>query len=338
MAARRGLRQRGGGIWWYSYQDAHGVRRRGSTHTTRLGEAQAILDRLRAAAHAGESPVRDRRLTVGALVDRYLPTVAHLRSVQATTSILERIRERWGAMPLQRMGAYELERWQSEMLARKLSAGTLHRYLGVLKAMLARGVEWGLVPPSTLLAVRRVHAPPSEYRLRYLSVPEAQALLVELSPELRDIATLLLLTGCRPGEVLGLRWDQVDLGQGVLLLPRTKTGRREVLLSAQACEVLLRQPRAGAYVFPSPLDPTRPRHHLGTGFEAAVRRAELVGVTPYVLRHTFASWAVQDGEGLRTVQELLGHARSTTTERYAHLGREDLRAALARQAKRRRVA
>ena len=75
-----------------------------------------------------------------------------------------------------------------------------------------------------------------------------------------DIIRLLLLTGCRRSEIVRLRWSEVD-GE-MLVLADSKTGPRKVPLNTQARRIIERQPRGGSpFVFPSPLDPSRPRSH-----------------------------------------------------------------------------
>ena len=375
MAHPRGLYRRGR-IWWLSYVDGSGRRRLESSRSDKQGVAQALLDRRRAAAQVGESPARDARVTMVALVDRYEAAVKHQPSyLPVRKHLLEQVRKRFGMLPVARLGTYELQRWQSELLAHGRLAPTarallrkgkpaeaakveglpmkpasVNKLIGQVKAIVARAVEWGMATPAQLAAVRRVRQLAEDKRLRYLSPEEAQRLLDKCPIPLRWIVGLSLYTGCRPGELLGLRWDQVDLEQGLLLLPKTKTGRREIHLSSRAVEILegvrdYKPPKTrrrrvvlvkSPYVFHRAASAASLKR-ISKGFRAAAARAELKGVTPYTLRHTFASWLVQEHEGLRTVQELLGHAKAQTTMRYAHLGREDLQAAVERLAAKRKA-
>lgn len=72
---------------------------------------------------------------------------------------------------------------------------------------------------------------------------------------------LLLLTGCRLREILHLRWSEVDLERGLLLLPDSKTGQKTVILNRSAIAILSSSERVGSFVVPSS-DPNRPRHDL----------------------------------------------------------------------------
>ena len=109
-----------------------------------------------------------------------------------------------------------------------------------------------------------------------------------------DIIRLLLLTGCRKGELLNLQWREVN--GDVLDLIDGKTGPRRVFLNARAKAIIERQPRSGsAFVFPSPLNPLRPRSGEIGLWRLARKRAGLEGVRLHDLRHSFASHAVMNG-------------------------------------------
>ena len=147
-----------------------------------------------------------------------------------------------------------------------------------------------------------------------------------ISPFAVAAIRLLMLTGCRAGEILALRWSEVDFERGVLNLPDSKTGAKKVLLGAPALEVLADLPRMGDYVIAGAL-PNKPRSDLKRPWERITRHAGLEGVRLHDLRHSFASVGAGAGMGLATVGKLLGHASPATTARYAHLADDPLRRA-----------
>ena len=132
---------------------------------------------------------------------------------------------------------------------------------------------------------------------------------------------LLLLTGCRPGEIRCLRWCEVRPDR--LALTDSKTGPRHVLLGAAARALLegLAASASGAWVFPGrggdePLD----RNDLWTFWTGTRREAGIVAdARLHDLRHAHASHAVMNGESLHVAGRLLGHRRASTTNRYVHL-------------------
>lgn len=110
---------------------------------------------------------------------------------------------------------------------------------------------------------------------------------------------LLIFSGARLREILNLRWADVDLERGALFLPDSKTGRKTVLLSPQAVEILESLPRVGSFVVASESAGTtdeRPRHDLKKPWAIVTRRAGLCGLRIHDLRHSFASFAVGLGE------------------------------------------
>jgi integrase len=137
---------------------------------------------------------------------------------------------------------------------------------------------------------------------------------------------LLILTGARLREILGLKWNYVDFERGLLLLPDSKTGRKTIVLNAPALAVLSEMPRISAYVIVGD-DPDSPRHDLNRPWRLVSKRAGLDGVRLHDLRHTHASVGAGAGLGLPIIGKLLGHSQPSTTQRYAHLDTDPLRRA-----------
>jgi integrase len=139
---------------------------------------------------------------------------------------------------------------------------------------------------------------------------------------------LLTLTGCRESEILSLRWDYVDFERGFLRLPDTKTGKSIRPLASSTAAVLHGLPRimGNSYVLPG----DRPGEHLKEikRLWYAVRHAaKLDDLRLHDLRHSYASIPAIRGESMLVVASLLGHSRIATTEKYAHLGDDPVRAA-----------
>ena len=173
-------------------------------------------------------------------------------------------------------------------------------------------------------------------RTRFLSHQEIEHLhktmdaYIEANPSSsrrmqRDIVRLLLLTGCRLGEVLKLRWDEVK--GNMLRIQDSKTGPRAVYLNAQAVEIidrqqLMRPENNSPFVFPSPVAPEKPISQICQFWQFIRAEAGLNDVRLHDLRHSFASHAVMRGVSLPVVSRLLGHSRLSMTMRYAHVSDE----------------
>ena len=136
---------------------------------------------------------------------------------------------------------------------------------------------------------------------------------------------LLLLTGCRKGEVLSLKWSFYR--EGKLFLPDSKTGPRTVWLSSAARTVLEALPRRAIWVFPGERR-DGPVSSLDPFWNAVRAEADLRDVRLHDLRHTYASVALMNGETVLTIGKLLGHDDPATTLKYIHLSEAAVRDAV----------
>ena len=239
----------------------------------------------------------------------------------------------FGRLPLDAIRRIDVERWFDAYS--RTAPGGANKALEILgqimnAALTARQVETA--------PVKGIAKNPRPKLTRFLSAGEIEGLhrvldqLVDERPSRwpqADIIRLLLLTGCRKGEILKLQWSEVDGDR--LNLADTKTGPRRVWLSQAAQTILARQPRAASpYVFPSPRRPDKPLSHILHLWQRARKEAGLDDVRLHDLRHTVASQAVARGVPLSTVARMLGHADPTMTLRYAHVGDRELQAAAER--------
>lgn len=158
--------------------------------------------------------------------------------------------------------------------------------------------------------------------------PKATGQLRPASPQAIACLRLLLLTGCREGEILTLRWDAVDLERGHLRLADTKTGRSVRPLGAAAATLLSTLPRhdGSPYVFAGGRrgKPLREINHVWKRVRYAAGIAE---VRLHDLRHSVASVSAIGGDSLLITRAILGHAHVATTAKYSHLADDPLRAA-----------
>lgn len=147
-----------------------------------------------------------------------------------------------------------------------------------------------------------------------------------ISPHAIAAIRLLLLTGARAGEILSLRWRDVDFERGILNLADSKTGAKKVVLGAAALAVLADVKRIGDYVVAG-ADPEKPRSDLKRPWSRITAHAGLEGVRLHDVRHSFASVSAAAGMGLGMVGKLLGHSSPNTTARYSHLADDPVRRA-----------
>jgi integrase len=211
-----------------------------------------------------------------------------------------------------------------------------NRALGVLSKMMNVAEEWGLRPDGSN-PCRHVKKYREVKRERYLTREELQRLGAVLadketkateSPFVIAAIALLVLTGARLSEILTLRWAYVDLENGVLRLPDSKTGAKLIYLNATAIQLLRTMPRMQGN--PHVIAGAKPGAHL-VELQKPWRRirakAGLNDVRIHDLRHSFASVAAGTGMSLPMIGKLLGHTQASTTQRYAHLATDPVRAA-----------
>lgn len=204
--------------------------------------------------------------------------------------------------------------------------GTINRELTLLRTMLRRAVRDGDLVRNPFDGVKLLGESPG--RVTRLD-PEAEARLLAACPSrLRAVVTVALHTGLRLGELLGLRWADVDLRSGLVRVERSRPGgeagtksgkRRDVPLNAEARGALeaLGRGEPEALVFGTGRG--TPYTNLPRDWRAACAAAKLRDFRFHDLRHAFASRLVENGTDLLTVAQLLGHASLAMVMRYAHL-------------------
>lgn len=192
--------------------------------------------------------------------------------------------------------------------------------------MLNKAVAWGHLQANPLRGLKGLREPPG--RLRYLT-PEEKSRLLDacgIPPYLRPLVELSLHTGMRRGELLQVRWADIDLRRRTMTLTHTKNNeRRLVPMNDTVAEILKALPRHldTDLLFPGITGPMVTR-----AFMRARHRAGLLNVRFHDLRHTFASYLAMGGYNLRTIQQLLGHRDLRMTSRYSHLSADHLQQAV----------
>lgn len=338
MAKRmRGIYKRGN-IWWCCYKTLSGRMVRESTGHTVYDNAVEYLAKQKADVKAGIAPELKKiaNYTFGQLVQDYKAWAERQRSFKSKIFLINQLEEDFKDIPLRYFTTMMLEKYQTDRMKhgrRKTKKGkeiietgnkpaTINRLVATVKHMFTKAVEWDMVEEEIAKRVRKVRLlEENNRRLRYLSQDECQSLIDACEGHLRPIVVAALNTGMRKGEVLGLKWDNVDLKHGFILLDKTKNGdRRELPINDT-----LRSTLAGLtlrldvkHVFYDSKT-GKPYQDIKRSFTSALKRAGIKDFHFHDLRHTFASHLVMAGVDITTVKELLGHKTLTMTLRYAHL-------------------
>ena len=285
------------------------------------------------------------RVTVAEFAERYLAEHVAIRC-KPGTQVLYRAAVRQYIVPaLGETPVSAVRREQVAALHHSLreTSYAANRAVHLLARILDAAEEEGLRPRGAGNPCRSIEKFRERPHERFLSEDELRRLgrVLEAaagggggaSPAAVAAIRLLVLTGCRRSEILGLRWEHVDLASGELRLPDSKTGARLVPLSPAAAEVITELPRTpGNPWVISGRKAGAPLRNLQYPWEILRARAGLDDVRIHDLRHSFASRALALGESLSMIGELLGHRRARTTARYAHLALDSVKTSASRVA------
>lgn len=308
---------------------------------------------------AGADPAGDRDAkrgapTVNELMDRYLTEhVDRNNKVTTAKSIRQHIsgsiRPALGRIKVAEVGRADISRFHSGMAETPYSA---NRALAVLSKAFELAEVWGLRPDNSN-PCRKIQRFEEKSRERFLSEKEFAKLSdvlaeaengpiavkgrvrpVKINQQAVYTIRLLIFTGARVSEILGLRWEWINWELKRAELPDSKTGKKYLYLPPAALEVLhgLDQPEDGnGFVIRggAGTDVQVPLVNIKDPWAKIRTAAELDGVRMHDLRHSFASIAVAGGMSLPMIGALLGHRDVKTTARYAHLSDDPLRDAAA---------
>ncbi|EXL08628.1 MULTISPECIES: tyrosine-type recombinase/integrase [Aquamicrobium] len=202
--------------------------------------------------------------------------------------------------------------------------GTAARTAGLLGAILTYAVGEGIIEHNPAASVPK---PADNVRTRRLSADEYRAVGKVLSDASAELGTpqaltgawLLALTGCRLGEIVNLTWDEVDEASNCFRLKDSKTGPSVRPIGKEAFDVLADALRVDGnpYVLPG-LRKEGSYNGLSGAWLRFMRQAQLAGVTPHTMRHSYASIAGDIGMSDSTISSLLGHSSATVTSKYVH--------------------
>lgn len=232
----------------------------------------------------------------------------------------------FGDKRLDAIGPADFDKYTAEKLRAKLGHKTINMHLSTLRRALVLAQEWGLlemVPP-----IRRLKEAKPEFR--FLDFDEADRLVEGAAPEWRAMIVLGLKTGMRLGELLAVRWEDVDLQTGRVMVRRNyvrgkigtpKSGKaREIPLSDEAIAALKKHRHLrGELVFCDEKGEFLSKGETKHPLWRACKKATIERIGWHVLRHTFASHLAMRGAPAKAIQELMGHSTIEMTMRYMHL-------------------
>ena len=268
-----------------------------------------------------KTPGRPMDAFAGEFLERYARHWKPRTLESSTYMVRKYILPAFGHLAVDAISAEHVRDWFASMADRP---GSANRAMPALSVMMRMAEIWGYRPHNSN---------PCKNAKRYRMEPKARFLTAEETARLNAVLTrdefycpqavavirLLMLTGCRFGEVVSLEWDWIR-GKRIHL-PDSKSGPRTVWLSSAARAVIDAIPRYSPdcpFLFPA-RPPTRHIDNFDYQWHRIRNEAGLPGLRLHDLRHNWASVAAMNGVDMVTVAKLLGHALVETTERYTHL-------------------
>jgi integrase len=320
--------------WWIRYRDASGRDRRERIGPSKRQAEEVLALRLAAVVEGKKLPPRrDGAKLFSDFAREYMEVHGQrLRWAYNVAFIIRHWEKHLGpGCRLRDVNVRTIEAFRVKRLAEGVKTSTVNRNIAVLKRMLNVAIDWDLIQENPARRVKLARE--DNARMRFLNQNEAARLLDACRRSRnRALAPLVLValnTGARRGELLGLRWADVNFEARTLSFPRTKNGeRRDVPVNHPTLQAL-RERRLvagrGEFVF---AERGRVTSDFRDSWATALRDAGIQDFRFHDLRHTYASWAAQAGMDIRRLQRLLGHKTLAMTQRYSHLGPKDLREAV----------
>jgi integrase len=324
------------------------------TVDTARAKAKQILGR----AANGEDPAKDKQdakkqMTVAELCNQYIEygcTTKKASTIATDKGRIERhIKPLLGRKRIGDLNRSEIKKFLNDVAIGKTASdiktkkrgraivrggkGTATRTLGLLGGIFSYAIDAGLMETNPVRGVKRFADKKGN---RFLSQEELQRLGGALrNAEHQGLNTfaiailkLLIFTGARKGEIEAVLWREIDFEGGFLRLEDSKTGQKIIMLNAGALQIFsgLSKVSESEHVFPAF---GVKGYYVGTPnvWRQVRKLADLEDVRLHDLRHSFASIAVSGGASLPIIGALLGHKDSATTQRYAHLSDDPLKAA-----------
>lgn len=325
-----------GSRWWYDF------RLRGTRYREPIPEAKTKAQALQAEAKVRSELFEGRygglkvtpKLTDW-ITDTYMPWAkSNKRSWYDDELIAKVISDHFKKMRLRDISPLHVEKFKKVRRETPTKFGnprqpaTVNRELAILSKILQLAVDAGYMEGNPCHKVKRIAHDNS--RTRFLNDDEESNLLdaLDQNGSLQSIVQLALNTGMRRGEILSLKWTDVDLNSGLIYVKQTKTDRNRIIPMNQVVrELFSQQPRKSEYVFVSPRTGGC-WVEIKRSFKKACELAGIHDLHFHDLRHTAASKLAATGADIVTIAEILGHASFRMTKRYTHASEDRKRSAL----------
>lgn len=318
------------GKYWVSFRGADGKRHRQPVGPSHALAKEVLAKKQAEAAEQKFFPARATNATLfSEIAEKYWKL--HGPKVRARTwrYVSEKLLARFGERKTGQITSAEVQAYLNEIIGRGKAASTANKHLTLLTSIFNKAKKWGdFHGDSPCEGVEKFREP--NHRLRFLSRQEIERLMEAACPRVRPILACAIMTGMRKGELLALRWENVDLERGLIHILVSKSGRsRQIPIDALRPVLLGLEPQPSGSVFNLPEIMFR-RYFEKARNDAGLAKSGPDKVTIHTLRHTFASHFIMATGDLVRLQHHLGHSTPNLTLRYAHLSPAHLATGMAK--------
>lgn len=312
-----------GNTWWVRFQ-WKGQEIRRTARTTSKGEAREYLTAVQEQYRQLDLYGHTRTSFQDAAVQYIQEHLSQKRqsTIGAYQQCLRVLNEAFGDRFMDEITRKEIAKFEAEQL-RRVSASTVKHYRAALSGIFKVAMRHEQVDRNPCRDLDPIKV--NNARYRFLTKTEWEKLRGALKEPDRSIAEISVLRGMRLGEILDLKWSDIDFDRDEIHMGLTKNGKPRVIPLEGARETIERQQGRRGYIFKNGRGRQLDVAQVSRSVNKAARGAGIENFTCHDLRHTYASWYVQRGGDLYRLQLILGHQSPAMTQRYAHLRVDDLR-------------
>ena len=292
----------------------------GSTMTTDRKLAQQIYVAKRSEYQKIEHGFERKCIKLADLMNDYLEIYAkHAKATyKSNIFMLKRMGKFFGDVFAHELTSADVEGYRGHRLSTGVSKSTVNREMALLKHVFNKGIEWEKCTDNPVRKIK-FYSEKENKRTRYLEQHEKVRLLNACPTPTKRLVFFALQTGMRRGEILNLKWPDLDFNTNLICVRHSKARKpRFIPINSELENMLKSMPTASEYVFGT-ADGQAGFTLYRKPFETAMKKAGISDFRFHDLRHCFASDLVMKGVDLKTVSELLGHSSTAMTERYSHL-------------------
>lgn len=350
VAVERGLYKTGNTYWACATAPGERKAQWKKIGVVGIQEARRRRDEFAYTVKTGQLPTTSRRRSVRDLADEWFARLDELERTEeirtrTVTSykggITHHVLPQWSSRDIRSISPDDLVAWHERQRASGAADWSIRARWMSVRGLLNHATRMGYITANPCDALTRRERPkPGRPKARYLSESEIEAVFRRSEDGARLINAILIFSGARVSEVLGLTWGDIDFTQQVIrirfqmsrkggrTLVKTEAGRRDVIMMDELARMLRERKIAARFsgdddlVIGNGVGRTLGYTRLRRAFGAAAQAASIRGVTPHTCRHTFASILIAQGASIEFVSDQLGHASTKTTwDIYVHLCR-----------------